>query len=65
MLKKSPSTTISSLYSTVKKPKNNNQLHHAKSYDDIFSIQQLDPSEIKILLNNDKSLKSLNFLPPN
>lgn len=35
---KSKDSTVSSLFSTVKKSKQVNQLQHAKSYDDIFAI---------------------------
>lgn len=38
MLRKQDSN-MSSLYSTVKKTKQVNQLHHAKSYDDILTVQ--------------------------
>jgi len=40
-LSKNKDSVVSSLFSTVKKSKQANQLHHAKSYDDIFSIQEL------------------------
>ncbi len=56
---RSKDTATSSLFSTVKKSKQVNQLHHAKSYDDIFAVQELEPYEVKILLNNDKSLKQM------
>ncbi len=36
---RSKDTAVSSLFSTVKKSKQANQLHHAKSYDDIFTVQ--------------------------
>ena len=47
---------FSSLHSTVKKH-NIKQIHHAKSYDNLLILHELDPTEVKVLLNNDKSLK--------
>lgn len=40
-IKDNPVTTC--LFSTVKKSKQMSQLNHAKSYDDIFSIHELEP----------------------
>lgn len=59
---KSKETAVSSLYSTIKKSKQLNRLQHAKSYDDLFSVQELEPSEIKIILNHDIFLKNIKKL---
>lgn len=34
---------VACLFSTVKKSKQMSQLNHAKSYDDIFSVHELEP----------------------